>query len=139
MVSGNRGTVDSIRLLLYSCIHPFCRSLPCVSNSVSPRQTCQLVQLKPSCFPMYRLPTSANRKQKNCFQLSFACKHDGESNCKNKCQSGIYGTISHGEDLLSTLEQPRVMAEPCLLPGLVLLCRITLVASLCHRSLCAPY
>lgn len=84
LVSVDRDTVDIITCLLYSCTHLFCRShsLSCLSNSVSPRHICQLVQLKRTCFPRYQLPPSANRKQKNCVQLNCTCKHEGQS--KNK-------------------------------------------------------
>lgn len=75
------------------------------------------------------LPPLAKTKQKSCFQPSFTCKHDGESNHR-KCHSGLYGTVSLGRALLSYSRAARSRASVLLA---VLLCHITLVTLLCLR------
>lgn len=97
-----------------SCTCLFCHSLPCLSNSISPKQICQLVQLNPTCFPMSSLPPLAERKQKSCFQPNVTCKHDRESSCK-KCPSALDGTISRGKALLSLNRAASALlaSQPC--------------------------
>lgn len=90
----------------------FCHSLLCASNSISPKQICQLVQPNPTCFPMSWLPLLAKRKQKSCFQPNFICKY-GESNSKER-QSGLHGTVSLGKALLSHSRAARSRASSML-------------------------